>query len=171
MQVGGLLPFLITCVATFRSIMVLIRRDWLFHKENTLVFIKTEGAVANHESSTRFEQIVNLAMYMAYGRFSRFAYVDWWLHEHALTKGIIERFFVSNELCKVLDLTLSLHIVTYYTLAGGDIMLNGRKHVLVAYITRATQVSSSLSSIVFARLLMIFDLSHGIFKVNRLCNV
>ena len=56
--------------------MILIRWDWLFHKENTLVFIKAERAVANHESSTRFEQSVNLAMDMTYGRFSRFAYVD-----------------------------------------------------------------------------------------------
>ena len=171
MQVGGLLPFLIACVATFRSIMILIRWDWLLHKENTLVFIKAERTVTNHESSTRFKQSVYFAMDMSYGRFSRFAYVNRWLHKHALAKGIIERLLVSNELCEVLDLTLSLHIVTYDTLAGGDIMLDGRKHILVAYITRATQTCSSLSSIVFARLLMIFDLSHGIFEIYRLCKV
>ena len=56
--------------------MVLIRADGLLHKENALIFIKAERAVANHEGSTGFKQSVNLAMNLAYGRFSRFSYVD-----------------------------------------------------------------------------------------------
>ena len=76
MQVGGPLPLFIACIASFWSIMVLIRADGLLHKEDALIFIKAERSVANHESSTCFEQSVNLAMNLAYGRFSRFSYVD-----------------------------------------------------------------------------------------------
>ena len=56
--------------------MVLIRADGLLHKEDALIFIKAERSVANHKSSTRFKQSVNLAMNLAYGRLSRFSYMD-----------------------------------------------------------------------------------------------
>ena len=109
-------------------------------------------------------------MDLAYGRLSRFAYMDWRLHEHTLAKGIIEGLFVSNELSEVLDLSLCLHVTSYNTLTRSDIMLDGRKHILVSYITRATQIGS-LRPRIFARLFIIFDLLHGIFEVNGLCDV
>ena len=69
-----------------------------------------------------------------------------------------------------MNLVLILPTAAYDALAGGDVMLDCREHILVAYITRAAQ-TSGLWSLVFARLLMLLDLLHGVFEVNGLSDV
>ena len=99
-------------------------------------------SVTNHELSARLQQRVDLVVDLSNGSLGRLAHVDRRLHEHALVEGLVEGLLVADELGQLLDLVLSLHIATNDALSGGQIILDGRKHVLISYVARVAQIDS-----------------------------